>query len=89
MNGKTNIDKHMNPSAAEVDKNTWGIPYLFNFTFTGNRLLRVCILCVTFDVYISKHNPMFSYFRINNAGILFLPFGSITWPMPSLHKTND
>ena len=35
MNGKTDVDKILNPISSELDLNTYGFKYL-NFSFYGN-----------------------------------------------------
>jgi len=58
---------------------------LFNYSTTGKRWVKLGFLGLCFDFYPSSYWK-FMYMRINNAGVLFHPMGSITWPMKRLHK---
>ncbi len=85
MNGKTKIDALLNPCTAEMDRRTYGIPCLLNFSTHGNRFIRICFFGIILDFYKCVYKQFF-YMRIDNAAAFCTPIGSITWPMPKLRR---
>ena len=83
MNGQTTIDP-INPCSAEADRHTYGCKWLHVSTW-GRRLIRVGIAGVTIDLFwVGWCRPV--YGRMRNAAVLFLPVGSVAWPMPDRIK---
>jgi len=84
MNGKTDVDAVLNPIMAEMDRRTYGVRWA-NFTTFGKRLIKISILGISFD-FCRLGFKSFGYWRIYNAGTLFIPFAAITWRMPKLQR---
>jgi WD40 repeat protein len=82
MNGTTTIDATLNPCSAEMDRHTYGWPWL-NVSTHGKRLIRLHVGRLTLDVYRGRGGWFVSMGGGAN-GIarywnLFTPLGSVTW----------
>jgi hypothetical protein len=82
MNGKTTIDAILNPCSAEIDRKTYGWPYL-NVCFWGKRLIRFTVGRLTMDIHGGGRRT----FTCMGGGAngtarywnLFWPLGSVMW----------
>lgn len=82
MNGKTTIDKTLNPASAEMDLKTYGWSSL-NVCFYGKRLLRFTVGRLSVDIYKGSGRT----FTCMGGGAngtarywnLFWMFGSVMW----------
>jgi hypothetical protein len=82
MNGKTTIDAIHNPASAEMDRRTYGMPWL-NVCFWGKRLMRLTIGRLMMDIYAGTRKPFTCMGGGANGSArywqLFWPFGQVMW----------